>query len=156
MNEQIKTAASAAKAFYEAEQALDEAKEALMPFAKQQADLTKKIAIEMGLIDHYDYRFLKYYDWIELEIGGYYRGASEIPVINANFWTRGRCGDHDSNEGSFELSEHILNGDPEKFELELRAKLGDKAAQKRKNELEQKQREIAALQAQLAKLQEAA
>jgi hypothetical protein len=59
-------------------------------------------------------------------------------------------------EGSFRLSQHIIDGRPEAFEDELRAKLGDAAAKKRQAEREQKQRQIAELQAQLTKLQEEA
>lgn len=156
MNEQIKTAMSAARAFYEAEQAFEVAKEALMPYAKLQAEITKKVADELGLRSEYTYRPYFGYSWIELEIGGYYQGASDIPVIQCNLWYRGRCGDSDSIEGGFTLSQHIINGKPELFEDELRAKLGDAAAKKRQTEREQKQRHIAQLQAELAKLQEEA
>lgn len=156
MNDHVKTAQSAARAFYEAERALEEAKGALMPYAKQQIELTKKIVIELGMKDHHDYRPFFRYDWIELEVGGYYEGDSDVPVINCQLWQRGRCGDSDSMEGEFKLSQHILDGQPERFEDELRAKLGDAAAKKRQQEREQKQRQIEELQAQLAKLQEGA
>lgn len=156
MNEQIKTAMSAARAFYEASEAFDQAKEALEPYAKQQIELTKKIVTELGMKDHYDYRPMFYYDWLEFEIGGYYEGASDTPVIECQLWYRGRCGDSDSIEGTFKLSQHILSGQPEKFDDELRAKLGDTTAKKRQAEREQKQRQIAELQSELAKLQEGA
>lgn len=156
MNEAVKTAQQAARAFYEAEQAFEAAKEALMPYAKQQAEITKKVADELGLRSDYTYRPYFGYSWIELEIGGHYEGSSDIPVIECNLWYRGRCGDSDSIEGGFTLSQHILNGQPELFEDELRAKLGDQAAKKRQAEREQKQRQIAELQAQLSKLQEEA
>lgn len=156
MNEQIKTAITAARAYYEASEALDKAKEALMPLAKQQIEITKKVVTELGLKDNYDYRAMFYYDWIEFEIGGYYEGTSDTPVINCELWRRGRCGDSDSIEGEFKLSQHIINGQPELFEDELRAKLGDLAAKKRQADREQKQRHIAQLQAELAKLQEEA
>lgn len=156
MNEHIKTAMTAARAFYEASNAFDEAKEALEPLAKQQIEITKKVVTELGLKDSYDYRPFFYYAWMEFEIGGYYEGASDSPVINCQLWYRGRCGDSDSVEGSFKLSQHIIDGRPELFEDELRAKLGDQAAKKRQAEREQKQRHIAQLQAELAKLQEEA
>ena len=153
MNTQIQTAVSAARAFYEASEAFDAAKEALKPLAKQQIDITKKVANELGMKEHYDFRAMMYYDWMELEVGGYYEGNSDTPVINVNLWERGRCGDSDSIEGSFKLSQHIIDGQPEKFEDELRAKLGDAAAKKRQAEREQKQREIEALQKDLERLQ---
>ena len=156
MNEQIKTAMSAARAFYEASEAFDQAKEALKPLAKQQIEITKKVVTELGLKDQYDYKPFFYYDWLEFEIGGYYEGTSDTPVIEVNLWYRGRCGDSDSIEGTFKLSQHIINGKPELFEDELRAKLGDQAAKKRQAEREQKQWHIAQLQAELAKLQEEA
>ena len=156
MNEHIKTAITAARTFYEASNAFDEAKGALKPYAKQQIEITKKVVTELGMKDHYDYRPMFYHDWIEFEVGGYYEGTSDTPVIECNLWYRGRCGDSDSVEGSFKLSQHIINGRPEKFEDELRAKLGDTAAKKRQAEREQKQRQIEELRSQLAKLQEEA
>lgn len=156
MNEHIKTAMSAARAFFEASNAFDEAKEALKPLAKQQIEITKKVVTELDLKGTYEYRPFFYFDWLEFEIGGYYEGASDTPVINCQLWYRGRCGDSDSIEGEFKLSQHIIDGKPELFEDELRAKLGDQAAKKRQAEREQKQRHIAQLQAELAKLQEEA
>ena len=156
MNEQIKQAMTAARAFYEASEAFDQAKDALMPFAEQQIEITKKVTSELGMKDNYDYRPFFYYDWLEFEIGGYYEGASDTPVIECNLWYRGRCGDSDSIEGSFKLSQHIIDGQPELFEDELRAKLGDAAAKKRQAEREQKQRQIEELQAQLDELKEQA
>lgn len=154
MNQQIKTAMSTARAFYEASNAFDEAKEALKPLAKQQIEITKKVVTELGLKDQYDYKPFFYYDWLEFEIGGYYEGTSDTPVIECNLWYRGRCGDSDSIEGTFKLSQYIIDGKPELFEDELRAKLGDTAAKRRQAEYEQKQRQITQLQADLAKLQE--
>jgi hypothetical protein len=156
MNDLIKTASSAARAFYEASEAFDQAKEALKPLAKQQIEITKKVVTELGMKEHYDYRPMFYYDWIEFEVGGYYEGVSDTPVIECQLWNRGRCGDSDSVEGSFKLSQHIIDGRPEAYEDELRAKLGDAAATTRQAEREQKQRQIAELQAQLDKLQGAA
>ncbi len=156
MNDLIKTATSAARAYYEASQAFDEAKEALMPLAKQQIEITKKVVTELGMKENYTYRPFFYYDWIEFEVGGYYEGASDTPVIECHLWYRGRCGDSDSIEGSFKLSQHIIDGRPEAYEDELRAKLGDVAAKKRQADREQKQRQIDELQSQLAKLQEEA
>lgn len=153
MNTQIQTAMSAARAFYEASEAFDAAKEALKPLAKQQIDITKRVTTELGMKDDYRYRPFFYYDWLEFEVGGYYEGTSDTPVIECHLWYRGRCGDSDSIEGSFKLSQHIIDGQPEKFEDELRAKLGDAAAKKRQAEREQKQREIEALQKDLERLQ---
>lgn len=156
MNDLIKTATSAARAFYEASQAFDEAKEALKPLAKQQIEITRKVVAECNMKENYTYRPFFYYDWIEFEVGGYYEGASDTPVIECLLWYRGRCGDSDSVESRFKLSQHILEGRPEAYADELRAKLGDVAAKKRQAEQEQKQRHIAQLQAELAKLQEEA
>lgn len=156
MNEAVKTAQQAARAFYEAEQALDAAKEALMPYAKQQAEITKKVADELGLRSEYTYRPYFGYSWIELEIGGYYEGSSDIPVIECNLWYRGRCGDSDSIEDSFTLNQHILNGEPEKFEAELRGKLETESQKKARQDRERKEREIARLQTELNRLQEQA
>lgn len=153
MNTQIQTAMTAAKAYYEAQLALEEAKKTLMPFAKLQADITKRLATEMRLINNYNYRFLKRYDWIELDVGDYYHGSSEIPVIIVSFWEHGRGGDPDSKAGSFNLSEHILNDEPEKFEQELRTILNDQSAQKQKQEAEKKQREIEFLRKNLERLE---
>ena len=153
MNEHIKTAMTAARAFYEASEAFDQAKEALKPLAEQQIETTKRVVTELGLKDDYKYRPFFYYDWLEFEIGGYYEGTSDTPVIECHLWYRGRCGDSDSIEGSFKLSQHIIDGKPELFEDELRAKLGDQAAKKRQAEREQKQRQIAQLQEELNKLQ---
>jgi hypothetical protein len=153
MNEQIKSAMSAARAYYEASEAFDAAKEALMPLAKQQIEITKRVASECNMKDIYPYRsFFRYY-WIELEIDDYYEGTSDTPVIVCNLWQRGRCGDSDSIEGSFKLSPHIINGEPEKFETELRAKLESEGQKKARQEREQKERQIAQLQADLTKLQ---
>lgn len=156
MNEHIKTAMTAARAFYEASNAFDEAKEALKPLAKQQIDITRKVVTELGLKDTYDYRPMFYYDWLEFDLSGHYEGASDIPAINCQLWYRGRCGDSDSIEGSFKLSQHIIDGQPELFEDELRAKLGGEAAKKQQAEREQKRRQIEELQAQLNRLQEEA
>jgi hypothetical protein len=153
MNDLIKTATNAARAFYEASEAFDKAKDALMPLAKQQVEITKRIATECGLLEHYEYRQYRYYDWIELEVGGYYEGASDTPVIECQLWYRGRCGDSDSMEGNFKLNKHIINGEPEKFEAELRAKLETEGQKKARQERERKEREIARLQAELAQLQ---
>jgi hypothetical protein len=153
MNDLIKTATSAARAFYEASQAFDEAKEALEPLAKQQIEITKRVAAECNMKENYSYKPFFYYDWIELEVGGYYEGSSDTPVIECQLWYRGRCGDHDSNEGSFTLSQHIINGEPEKFEAELRAKLETEGQKKARAEREQKERQIAQLQADLKKLE---
>lgn len=154
MNELIKTAVSAARAFFEASRAFDDAREALVPLAKQQIEITKRVATELGLKDGYDYRPMFYYDWVEFEVGAYYEGASDTPVIECQLWYRGRGGDPDCIEGSFKLSQHIVDGRPEVFEDELRAKLGDVAAKKRQAEREQKQRQIAQLQEELNKLQD--
>ena len=156
MNEQIKTAMTATRAYFEASEAFDQAKEALKPLAKQQIEITKKVVTELGLKETYEYRPFFYFDWLEFELGGYYEGTSDTPVIECNLWYRGRCGDSDSIEGTFKLSQHIINGQPELFEDELRAKLGDQAAKKRQAEREQKQRQIQELQAQLDRLQEEA
>lgn len=153
MNPQVKTAATAARAYYEAEQAFESAKEALMPYAKLQAELTKKVIKDLGMDKDYSYRPYFRYDWIELEIGGHYVGTSDIPVITCQLWERGRCGDSDSIEGGFDLSPHILNDNPEMFEAELRAKLGTEADKKKLKQIEAKQREIAELQERLAQLQ---
>ena len=153
MNEQIKTDMSAARAFFEASNAFDEAKEALKPLAKQQIEITKRVVTELGLKETYEYRPFFYFDWLEFELGGYYEGASDTPVINCQLWYRGRCGDNDSIEGEFKLSQHIINGQPELFEDELRAKLGDEASKKRQAGREQMWSHIFQLQAELAKLQ---
>lgn len=152
MNEHIKTAMSAARAFYEASEALDQAKEALKPYATQQIEITKKVVTELGLKDSYDYRAMFYYDWLEFEIGGYYEGASDTPVIECQLWYRGRSGDIDTVEGSFKLSQHIINGQPELFEEQLRATLNLRATKKLQAEREQKERQIKELQAQLDKM----
>jgi len=154
MNELVKTAMTAARAFYEASNAFAEAKEALKPYAERQIEITKKVVAELGMKDSYDYRAMFHYDWLEFEIGGYYEGASDTPVIECQLWYRGRCGDSDSVEGSFKLNEHIIAGKPGLFEEQLRAKLGDAAAKKRQQEREQKQRQIKELQAQLDKMKE--
>lgn len=156
MNQQIQTAMSAARAFYEASNAFDEAKKALEPLAKQQIEITKKVVTELSLKEMYEYRPFFYYDWVEFEIGGYYEGTSDTPVINVQLWYRGRGGDSDSMEGLFTLSQRIIDGKPELFEEELRAKLSDNAAKKRQAEREKKERQIKQLQAELAKLQEEA
>jgi plasmid maintenance system antidote protein VapI len=151
MNEHIKTAMSAARTFVEASEALDQAKEALKPLANQQIEITQKVAIKLGLKDSYDYRAMFYYDWFE--IGCYYEGASDTPVINVNLWYRGRGDiDIDTVGGSFKLSQHIINGQPELFEEQLRTKLNVQATKKLQAEREQKQRQIEQLQAQLDKM----
>lgn len=148
MNDPTKTATSGARAFYGAGQAFDQAKESLKPLAKQQIEITKKVASELGMKEHYDYRAFFYYDWIELEIDTW----TKEPTITVSFWGRGRCGDPDSHEGSFKLSSRIVNGEPEKFEAELRLKFAAEAEKTAKHTAEQKQREIARLQAELAQL----
>lgn len=152
MNERIKTAMSAARAFYEASEAFDQAKEALKPLTEQQIEITKKVVTELNLKDSYDYRPFFYYDWLEFEIGGYYEGASDMPVIIVKLWYRGRSGDIDTVEGSFMLSQHIINSQPELFEEQLRARLNVQATKKLQAEREQKQRQIEQLQAQLDKM----
>ena len=153
MNDLIKTATNAARAFYEASEAFDQAKSALEPLAKQQIEITKRIATECNMKENYTYRPFFYYDWIEFEVGGYYEGASDTPVIECQLWYRGRCGDSDSMEGSFKLSRHIIEGQPEKFEAELRGKLDGEGQKKARLEREQKERQIAQLQADLKKLE---
>lgn len=153
MNDKVKTAQAAARAYHEASQAFDEAKDALMPYAKLQAEITKRVAAECNMKEHYNYRPYFYHDWIELSIGNFYQGTSDTPVINCELWYRGRCGDQDSEEGSFELSQHILNGEPEKFEAELRSKLESEGQKKARQEREATERKIAQLQADLKKLE---
>lgn len=153
MNDLIKTATNAARAFYEAERSFEEAKDALMPLAKQQVEITKRVASECNMKENYTYRPFFYYDWIEFEVGSYYESTSDTPVIECQLWYRGRCGDSDSIEGNFKLSQHIINGEPEKFEAELRAKLETEGQKKARAEREQKERQLAQLQADLKKLE---
>lgn len=154
LNELAKSAAAAAKAFHEAQEQLDAALEQLKPVAKHQIELTKKVYSEMGVpLEGYDLRGYRYYDWIEFEVGGYYEGDSQIPVIICQLWERGRCGDPDSYETTFTLSRHIINGEPEKFEQELRAKLQKKADEEAQRREKTKVAEIARLQKQIEELQ---
>lgn len=157
MNDLIKTATNAARAFYEASEAFSQAfaaaKEALMPLAEQQIEITKKVVTARGMKDHYDYRPLFYYDWIKFQMGGYYEGASDTPVIEFELWYRSRCGDSDSREGSLTLSQYIIDGQPEKFEAELRAKLETEGQKKARQEREQKERQIAQLKTDLKRLE---
>lgn len=154
MNQILKTAQLAAIAYADASQKLDEAKEALKPFARQQIEITRRVAEECGQRYEYDYKPYFYFDWIELEIENYCYVGSEVPRITCQLWYRGRCGDNDSVEAAFTISEHVMNGEPEKFEAELRDKLENVQAKKARLERERKEKEIARLQAELADLQE--
>jgi hypothetical protein len=153
MNTTITTAISAARAIYDASLAFDEAKEALDPLIKQQIEITRKVVSDFNLKEDYDFRAMAYHDYYEVEIGGYYEGDSDTPVIEVQLWYRGRCGDSDSQEGSFTLDQHIIDGKPDLFEAVLRARLQDRADRKAKQEREATQLQIAALQAKIAKLQ---
>ncbi len=154
LNALAKNAAQAAKAFHQAQEQLDAALEQLKPVAKLQVELTKKVYSEMGVpLEGYALRGYRYYDWIEFEIGGHYEGDSDIPAITCQLWERGRCGDPDTYETSFTLSRHIINGEPEKFEQELREKLQKKAAEEAQRRERTKAAEIARLQQQLEELQ---
>lgn len=154
MNETtIKTVLSAARAFYEASEAFDAAKDALVPLAEQQISITKKVATELGLQGDYRFRPVFYYDWVEFSIGDYSQGASNTPVIKVELWERGRGGDASQMEEEFALSQHIIDGKPELFEEELRARFGDIVTKQRQAECERTQREIIELQQRLAKLQ---
>ena len=149
----IKNVVSAARAFYEASNAFDAAKDALQPLAEQQIKITAKVVDELGLKSDYRFRAMFYFDWIEFEIGGCSRGADDTPDIIVQLWERGRGGDSDQMEGDFILSQHIIDGKPELFEEELRLELGSLAARQRQAARERTQREINELQQRLDKLQ---
>ena len=138
--------ARAAKRFIAATKSLEEATDILMPCAKQQAEIIKKVLTELGLSSEYKYRNLMYYDWIELEV-------EYTDTIMYQLWERGRCGDSDQRLGSYRLSQHIIDGHPEKFEAEIRAQYEAESKKKLQSDAEEKQRKIAQLQNELMKLQ---
>ena len=155
MTDNVKTAAArAVRRFVLASRVIEEARDALMPYAKEQAEIMKKVIRELKLSSEYKYIGIIVHEWIELEVGGFYEGSSPFPVINCQLWEGGRgYGNPDREVGSFRLSQHIINGQPEKFETEFRSKHEGEAKNKAQTQCEQKQRQIEHLQAELAKLQ---
>lgn len=155
MNKHVKAARVAAMRFQEASEALDKVKDELMPFAEQQIEITKKVIVECNMKDSYTYKPYFHHDWIELEVNyDSFRTDDEALSIHCDLWYHGRCGDPSTVEGGFTLSEHILNGQPEKFESELRANLETETQKKARQAREDKERQLAKLQKDLAKLQE--
>ena len=154
MNEQDRPIRNVAHVFHEASEALEAATDALGPYAERQATITKNVLTEYNLRDSFRYRAFFRYDWIEFTVGGYYHGSSDVPAVECELWERGRCGDSDSEVGTFALNQHIINGEPEKFEAELRAEILAEALQKADREREQKGRRIADLQAELKNMED--
>jgi hypothetical protein len=154
MDEQDQPIRNAAHAFHEASEALEAATDALKPYAEQQATITKNVLTEYNLRDDFKYRAFFRYDYIEFSYGPYYNGTHDVPAVECELWERGCRGETDSRVGSFTLNRHIINGEPEKFEAELRAELQPEAQKKAQREREQKERQIAELQAELKNMED--
>lgn len=133
-----------------AEEALDNAKAALKPLIIQQIDITKRLVKEFDFMaPSRGFRPFFYYDWFEIELGN----ENGAPIIECVLWYRGSGGDSNTEEGSFKLSHHIINGEPEKFEAELRVEFQRQAAERSRREQARIEAQIAELQASLARLQ---
>jgi hypothetical protein len=151
----LQKAARAGRASAIAEKLLSEATEVLMPLAYQQVEIIKKVTTALYVDDSSVYQPYFRYDWIELNLD-YDRLIP--PIITCTLWCRGFTDGRgfsdipDSAEASFTLSEFILDGDPEKFELQLRAKLAGIAEIKRQQKLSDAQWEIQQLEDRLARL----
>lgn len=153
MDEQDQPTRNVVRMFHEASEALETATDALKSYAVQQATITKNVLSEYNLCDSYNYRGLFRYDWFEFTVGGYYRSSYER-TVECRLWERGRGADPDSEVGIFVLNQHIINGEPEKFEAELRAELQCLAKAKAQRERQLKEQRIAELQAELKNMED--
>jgi hypothetical protein len=138
------TATTAVAQYLEASEIMKRAEQALLPLAKRQAELTLNVLSLLGLSDTYDYRELKYYDWIE------FSAASD--TVHCELWRRGSCGDPDSVQTDFDLDPLLIAGDEAGFEAKVRAKYKQRADDAARRAEHQRTAEIERLEKKLKEL----